>query len=177
MTYISQSSDLLILKSVSYILTSYFRIMISMTQSLDFFTYFHMYYTHISLEPSAGPGVRIFSGLAEFSSFDDFFRKIKSSDHDTSFWNMVFWWGEGRGYGHFQGFCWIIIPTPEVPRQFLFHFICKAQFRWAMLSSTGLIMPPTSKKLEGHIASGLFVGPSVLLSIRPSVRHAFWCIA
>ena len=26
-------------------------------------------------------------------------------------------------------------------------------------------MPPTSKKLEGHIASGLFV--------RPSVRHAF----
>ena len=28
-----------------------------------------------------------------------------------------------------------------------------------------LIMPPTSKKLEGHIASGL--------SVRPSVRHAF----
>ena len=28
-----------------------------------------------------------------------------------------------------------------------------------------VIMPPTSKKLEGHIASGLFV--------RPSVRHAF----
>ena len=27
------------------------------------------------------------------------------------------------------------------------------------------VMPPTSKKLEGHIASGLFV--------RPSVRHAF----
>ena len=22
--------------------------------------------------------------------------------------------GEGRGYGHFQLFCWIIIPTPEV---------------------------------------------------------------
>ena len=31
------------------------------------------------------------------------------------------------------------------------------------------IMSPTSKKLEGHIASGLFVRPSVL----PSVRHAF----
>ena len=28
-----------------------------------------------------------------------------------------------------------------------------------------LIMPPTSKKLEGHIASGLFV--------RPSICHAF----
>ena len=32
-----------------------------------------------------------------------------------------------------------------------------------------LVMPPTSKKLEGHIACGLF--------IRPSIRHAFWCIA
>ena len=30
-------------------------------------------------------GVRIFSGLAEFMIFDDFFRKIKSSDHDASF--------------------------------------------------------------------------------------------
>ena len=36
-----------------------------------------------------------------------------------------------------------------------------------------LFMPPTSKKLEGHIASGLFVCPSV----HPSVRHAFLCIA
>ena len=32
-----------------------------------------------------------------------------------------------------------------------------------------VIMPPTSEKLEGHIASGLFVRPSY----RPSVRHAF----
>ena len=31
-----------------------------------------------------------------------------------------------------------------------------------------LFMPPTSKKLEGHIASGLFVRPSV----RPSVRSS-----
>ena len=35
--------------------------------------------------------------------------------------------------------------------------------------ASGLIMPPTSKKLGGHIASGLFVRPSV----RPSVHHAF----
>ena len=34
-------------------------------------------------------------------------------------------------------------------------------------------MPPTSKKLEGHIASGLFVRPSFRPSVRPSVRHAF----
>ena len=33
------------------------------------------------------------------------------------------------------------------------------------LTEGTLIMPPTSKKLEGHIASGLF--------IRPSVRHPF----
>ena len=32
-----------------------------------------------------------------------------------------------------------------------------------------VIMPPTSKKLEGHIASGTFVRPCV----RPSVRYAF----
>ena len=30
-------------------------------------------------------------------------------------------------------------------------------------------MPPTSKKLEGHIASGLFVRPSVRPSVCPSV--------
>ena len=32
-----------------------------------------------------------------------------------------------------------------------------------------MIMPPNSKKLEGHFASGLFVHPS----FRPSIRHAF----
>ena len=46
-----------------------------------------------------------------------------------------------------------------------------------MMFYTGTIMPPTSKKLEGHIASGLFVRPSVRPSFRPSVcppvRHAF----
>ena len=31
------------------------------------------------------------------------------------------------------------------------------------------IMPPTSKKLEGYIASGLFVRPSVRPSFRPLV--------
>ena len=36
--------------------------------------------------------------------------------------------------------------------------------------TTQFIMPPTSKKLEGHIASGLFVRPSVRPSILPSVR-------
>ena len=30
-------------------------------------------------------------------------------------------------------------------------------------------MPPTSKKLEGHIASGLFVRPSFRPSVRPFV--------
>ena len=30
-----------------------------------------------------------------------------------------------------------------------------------MLLQKSLIMPPTSKKLEGHIASGLFVRPFV----------------
>ena len=38
----------------------------------------------------------------------------------------------------------------------------------------GFVMPPTSKKLEGHIASGAFVRPfvrpSVCSSVRPSVR-------
>ena len=32
-----------------------------------------------------------------------------------------------------------------------------------------VVMPPTSKKFEGHIASGLFVRPSVLPSARPFV--------
>ena len=36
-----------------------------------------------------------------------------------------------------------------------------------------VFMPPTSKKLEGHIASGLFVRPSIRPSVPPSVRHAF----
>ena len=37
-----------------------------------------------------------------------------------------------------------------------------------------IIMPPTSKKLERLIASGLFVRPSVLRpSVPSSVRHAF----
>ena len=33
-----------------------------------------------------------------------------------------------------------------------------------------LIMPPTSKKLEGHIASGTFVRACVRPSVRPCVR-------
>ena len=37
-----------------------------------------------------------------------------------------------------------------------------------------LIMPPNSKKLEGHIASGAFVCPSIRLFVHSS---AFWCIA
>ena len=43
---------------------------------------------------------------------------------------------------------------------------------WVLLALNqyqSFIMPPTSKKLGGHIASGLFVRPS----FRPSVRHAF----
>ena len=47
-----------------------------------------------------------------------FFRKIKSSDYDTSFWNMIFCRGESRWYGHFQWFCWIIIPTPDIGKNF-----------------------------------------------------------
>ena len=36
---------------------------------------------------------------------------------------------------------------------------------------TNFIMSPTSKKLEGHIASGLFIHPSVCpSSVLPSVR-------
>ena len=47
-------------------------------------------------------------------------------------------------------------------------------FFQALLSNLfTFIMPPTSKKLEGHIASGLFVRPSVRPSVRPFVRHAF----
>ena len=37
-------------------------------------------------------------------------------------------------------------------------------------SDVTLVMPPTSKKLEGHIASGLFVCPSIRPSVLPSVR-------
>ena len=40
-----------------------------------------------------------------------------------------------------------------------------------------IFMPPTSKKLEGHIASGTFVRASVRMSVRVSVRYTFWCIA
>ena len=46
------------------------------------------------------------------------------------------------------------------------HRICETL---SVTGNTIFIMPPTSKKLEGHIASGLFVRPS----FRPSVRHAF----
>ena len=37
------------------------------------------------------------------------------------------------------------------------------------ISHEVIFMPPTSKKLEGHIASGLFVRPSVIPSVRPFV--------
>ena len=40
-------------------------------------------------------GVRIFSGLADFSGFDDFFRKIKGSDHGTSFFKYDVFVGVG----------------------------------------------------------------------------------
>ena len=40
---------------------------------------------------------------------------------------------------------------------------------------TFIFMPPTLKKLEGHIASGTFVHACVHLSVRVSVRYAFWC--
>ena len=33
-----------------------------------------------------------------------------------------------------------------------------------------VVMPPTSKKLRGHIGLGLSVRPSVRLSVSPSVR-------
>ena len=33
-----------------------------------------------------------------------------------------------------------------------------------------IIMSPSSKKLEGHIASGSFVRPSIRLCVRPSVK-------
>ena len=44
--------------------------------------------------------------------------------------------------------------------------------RISLQASKWIFMPPTSKKLEGHIASGLFVRPSVLPSVRPSVRSS-----
>ena len=37
------------------------------------------------------------------------------------------------------------------------------------LGTVLFFMPPTSKKLEGHIASGLFVRPSICPSVRPFV--------
>ena len=36
-----------------------------------------------------------------------------------------------------------------------------------------IFMPPTSKKLEGHIASGTFVRACVRPSVRVSVRYTF----
>ena len=38
---------------------------------------------------------------------------------------------------------------------------------WVSEVYNRLIMPPTSKKLEGHIASGKFVRPSVRPCVRP----------
>ena len=39
-----------------------------------------------------------------------------------------------------------------------------------LICKKGLVMPPTSKKLEGHIASGTFVRACVRPSVRPCVR-------
>ena len=44
-----------------------------------------------------------------------------------------------------------------------------------------VIMPPTSKKLEGHIASGMFVHVCIRLCMRQSItlfdtKHNFWTI-
>ena len=59
-------------------------------------------------------GVRIFNGLiAEFSGFDDFFRKIKSSDHDTSFEIWYFCWGRVGGMDSFIGFVELSFPPSE----------------------------------------------------------------
>ena len=49
---------------------------------------------------------------------------------------------------------------------------CGLTLQICLIIALSLIMPPTSKKLEGHIASGLFVrpsGPSVRPSFRPFV--------
>ena len=51
-----------------------------------------------------------FQQISWFQRFLWFFRKIKSSDHDTSFWNMVFLWGEGRGMDIFSGFVELSFP-------------------------------------------------------------------
>ena len=63
----------------------------------------------------------------------------------------------------------VLIPHEKIGDPYFFLIPIISYFR--------VIMPPTSKKLEGHIASGLFVRPSVRLSFRPSirssVRHAF----
>ena len=58
---------------------------------------------------------------------------------------------------------------------------CRAQGHHLCLTDT-IFMPPTSKKLRGHIGLGLSVRlsvrPSVRLSVRPSVRlsvrNTFW---
>ena len=55
-----------------------------------------------------------------------------------------------------------IIRVPPLIWNYVFFFVVSL-----------FIMPPTSKKLEGHIASGLFVRPSFRPSVCPSVRHAF----
>ena len=53
------------------------------------------------------------------------------------------------------------------------HMVIRSVVASYVIKLALFFMPPTSKKLEGHIASGLFVRPSVLPSVRPSVRHAF----
>ena len=38
-------------------------------------------------------------------------------------------------------------------------------------------MPPTLKKVGGHIASGLSVSLFICSFVHSFVRHALWCIA
>ena len=47
-------------------------------------------------------------------------------------------------------------------------------FQLRLPVSMPVFMPPTSKKLRGHIGLGLSVRLSVCLSVRLSVRNTFW---
>ena len=51
----------------------------------------------------------------------------------------------------------------------MYQLILKSPITTTADDNFVLIMPPTSKKLEGHIASGTFVRASIRPSVRPSV--------
>ena len=46
--------------------------------------------------------------------------------------------------------------------------------KYNIVRNNSFIMPPTSKKLRGHIGLGLSVRQSVCPSVRLSVRNTFW---